>query len=126
MRNIVTFVIVVILSLGAYSTTCAQTGKAKATKVNQLTEKVIYTCPMCTGVYSEKPGKCPKCGMDLVKYNEKACKMAYKCPGNCDYKSEKAGKCPHCGKDLVKCDKTKCPASCKGHMDKTEKTDNKK
>jgi len=25
-----------------------------------------YTCPMCAGVSSDKPGKCPKCGMDLV------------------------------------------------------------
>ncbi len=28
---------------------------------------VAYTCPMHPEVKSEKPGKCPKCGMDLVK-----------------------------------------------------------
>ncbi|HEX8561752.1 MAG TPA: multicopper oxidase domain-containing protein [Flavobacterium sp.] len=27
----------------------------------------IYTCPMHPGVTSDKPGKCPKCGMDLVE-----------------------------------------------------------
>ena len=27
---------------------------------------IIYTCPMHPEVTSDKPGKCPKCGMDLV------------------------------------------------------------
>jgi hypothetical protein len=26
----------------------------------------VYTCPMHPKVRSNKPGKCPKCGMDLV------------------------------------------------------------
>jgi len=29
-----------------------------------------YTCPMHQEVKSDKPGKCPKCGMDLVKKND--------------------------------------------------------
>ncbi len=29
--------------------------------------KKLYTCPMHPGVVSDKPGKCPKCGMDLVE-----------------------------------------------------------
>ncbi len=28
-----------------------------------------YACPMHPEVTSDKPGKCPKCGMDLVKKN---------------------------------------------------------
>ena len=31
------------------------------------TNKVIYTCPMHPEVKTSKPGKCPKCGMTLVK-----------------------------------------------------------
>jgi mono/diheme cytochrome c family protein len=31
------------------------------------TEKIIYVCPMHAEVKSDKPGKCPKCGMTLVK-----------------------------------------------------------
>lgn len=27
---------------------------------------VTYTCPMHPEILSDKPGKCPKCGMDLV------------------------------------------------------------
>ena len=29
-------------------------------------QAVQYTCPMHPEVISDKPGKCPKCGMDLV------------------------------------------------------------
>ena len=29
----------------------------------------VYTCPMHPKVTSDKAGKCPKCGMDLVKKN---------------------------------------------------------
>ncbi|CAN5279728.1 hypothetical protein BH09BAC5_BH09BAC5_24660 [soil metagenome] len=30
-------------------------------------ETVQYTCPMHPEVISDKPGSCPKCGMDLEK-----------------------------------------------------------
>ena len=29
--------------------------------------KIIYTCPMHPEIISDKPGTCPKCGMELVK-----------------------------------------------------------
>ena len=32
-----------------------------------VTVKDRYTCPMHPEVISDKPGKCPKCGMKLVK-----------------------------------------------------------
>lgn len=28
---------------------------------------VVYTCPMHPEVVSDRPGRCPKCGMELVK-----------------------------------------------------------
>lgn len=34
---------------------------------NQKIVKVKYTCPMHPEVISDQPGKCPKCGMTLVK-----------------------------------------------------------
>ena len=37
----------------------------------QEKEKVIYTCPMHPEVQKTAPGKCPKCGMVLVKKEEK-------------------------------------------------------
>ncbi len=30
-------------------------------------EKAVYTCVMHPEVVSDKPGKCPKCGMNLVE-----------------------------------------------------------
>ena len=39
------------------------TVKTKKSKV----AKVQYTCTMHPEVLSDKPGKCPKCGMTLVK-----------------------------------------------------------
>lgn len=36
-------------------------------KYIQKKEKTVYTCPMHSDVKSDKPGKCPKCGMNLEK-----------------------------------------------------------
>jgi len=33
----------------------------------EQTAKVEYTCTMHPEVIQDKPGKCPKCGMDLVE-----------------------------------------------------------
>ena len=33
------------------------------------TDSIIYTCPMHPEITSDKPGKCPKCGMELVQQN---------------------------------------------------------
>jgi hypothetical protein len=35
-------------------------------------ENVKYTCTMHPEVISDKPGKCPKCGMELVKKEDGA------------------------------------------------------
>ena len=58
-----------------------------------------YTCPMHPEVKADKPGKCPKCGMELVK---KEHKPMYTCSMHPEVKSDKPGKCPKCGMDLVK------------------------
>ena len=42
----------------------AQTGK---TKMADTAMHKVYTCTMHPDVVSDKPGKCPKCGMALVE-----------------------------------------------------------
>jgi hypothetical protein len=65
-----------------------------------------YTCTMHPEVISDKPGKCPKCKMDLVKVEtKKTMEMkseVYTCPMHSDVKSDKPGKCPKCKMNLVK------------------------
>jgi hypothetical protein len=34
---------------------------------NQTSQTKQYTCPMHPEVVQDKPGKCPKCGMELVE-----------------------------------------------------------
>ena len=60
----------------AFTTTCQQSKDKPEQSDNEKTEepitgeetaKVEYTCTMHPEVISDKPGKCPKCGMELVK-----------------------------------------------------------
>jgi Cu(I)/Ag(I) efflux system membrane fusion protein len=37
-----------------------------AAPTNSAPSKLRYFCPMHPEVISDEPGKCPKCGMDLV------------------------------------------------------------
>ena len=68
--------------------------------------KEMYTCPMPEdSVFSDKPGSCPKCGMDLVKMKQnkhKHDKVEYTCPMHPDIIEDKPGTCPICGMGLVK------------------------
>jgi multidrug efflux pump subunit AcrA (membrane-fusion protein) len=67
------------------------------------TGKTEYTCPMHPEVRSDKPGRCPKCGMDLVptKRHAPTTKTEYTCPMHPEVRSDKPGKCPKCGMDLI-------------------------
>ncbi len=80
----------------------------------------IYTCPMHPEIMQDKPGSCPKCGMNLVladnpvsepvKENKKDVNIVmreaehhfqkYTCPMHPQIVQDKAGKCPLCGMTL--------------------------
>lgn len=85
-------------------------------------KEVSYTCPMHPEVKQKIPGRCPKCGMHLVKANQSGQRdvnqqnhaaharqaaaipghgQLYTCPMDPDVISDKPGECPKCGMDLV-------------------------
>jgi hypothetical protein len=65
-KSIILVVFTIILS--SFQNTFAQnTIEKQDTVLVRDTEKIIYTCPMHTEIISDKPGTCPKCGMELVK-----------------------------------------------------------
>jgi transcription initiation factor IIE alpha subunit len=91
--------IIIIVILTSTTTIFAQSAKEKMPASKSDTSgKILYTCPMHPEVLSDKPGKCPKCGMDLVK---KKVDKIYTCSMHPDVVSDKPGKCPKCGMDLV-------------------------
>jgi len=95
--------LILFIVLEGTLTTFAQTAKDTLPKgKTDTTMKTVYTCPMHPDVTSDKPGKCPKCGMTLVAKKVKADKAVYTCPMHPDVVSDKPGKCPKCGMDLVK------------------------
>ncbi|HET9869596.1 MAG TPA: heavy metal-binding domain-containing protein [bacterium] len=56
------------MSTPAMSATPAMKHKIKMKRTKKKTAKVakVYACPM-DGYTSNKPGKCPQCGMDLME-----------------------------------------------------------
>ena len=66
---------IAIAILLATTATFAQVAKDSTHKtVKHTTSTKKYTCTMHPEVVSNKPGKCPKCGMDLVLMKSKTTK----------------------------------------------------
>jgi len=68
MKKVMLMAVAILFSVtGAFAahsgTMLPDTAKTKKVKP----AKVQYTCTMHPEVLSDKPGKCPKCGMTLVK-----------------------------------------------------------
>lgn len=66
-RNVIiaTVLVVFIVWLSACSNSGSQDKTKESTSVSG--EKIVYTCTMHPEVISDKQGKCPMCGMELVK-----------------------------------------------------------
>lgn len=69
-------IMAIAILLAATSVTFAQDSTHKKTgHSHKMASSAKYTCTMHPEVVMDKPGKCPKCGMALVKMkNKKAAK----------------------------------------------------
>jgi len=64
----VTLMAIAVLFCGVASFAQPTTAVSDTTKTKKVKPaKVQYTCSMHPEVISDKPGKCPKCGMTLIK-----------------------------------------------------------
>lgn len=66
MKNSI-YVALLALSIFATLSACNNSTPKNSPVTSEVAKKEIYTCPMHPEVQSDKPGKCPKCGMELVK-----------------------------------------------------------
>jgi transcription initiation factor IIE alpha subunit len=91
--------IILFFVLSGATFSFAQTSKPKTTSSkSDTTAQYVYTCPMHPEIITDKPGKCPKCGMTLVK---KKTDKIYTCTMHPEVISDKPGNCPKCGMKLV-------------------------
>ena len=78
--------------------------QTKAGKIDTEKHATYYTCPKHSDIISDKPGKCPKCGMDLSLSQKEQLKTkvtkSYTCPMHVDVVAHNPGKCPKCGRKL--------------------------
>jgi transcription initiation factor IIE alpha subunit len=91
---------IAVLTISSVSVFAQEKGGKKDTTQHS----VLYSCSMHPNVTSDKPGKCPQCGMDLSLSNKEEMKKQvtknYTCPVHLDVTSHDPGKCPKCGKKL--------------------------
>jgi len=114
--------ILLITSVGVFA-------QEKAGKKDTTAHVTLYSyaCPEHPNFISDKPGKCPKCGMDLTlsakeQFKRDVAKI-YTCPVHADVLSTRSGKCPKCGKNLSLKEKMKAEVAkvytCPMHPDVT-------
>lgn len=85
-------------------------GDKKDSDAVKTTVAEKYTCPMDPEIISDKPGRCPICGMYLEKvvdstashYENIVYETGYTCPMHPQIHSDTAGACPICGMPLEK------------------------
>jgi hypothetical protein len=64
-------ILAIAIFFAANAATVAQTQQGTTHKKHHTKVVTKYTCPMHPEIVRSKPGKCPKCGMTLVKMKKK-------------------------------------------------------
>ena len=69
MKKVMLMAVAILFSAATVFAAHSTNPVADTTKTKKIkpVAKVQYTCTMHPEVISDKPGKCPKCGMTLVK-----------------------------------------------------------
>lgn len=68
MKKVMLMAMAILFSAATVFASHSPTAVSDTTKTKKVKPvKVQYTCTMHPEVLSDKPGKCPKCGMALVK-----------------------------------------------------------
>lgn len=61
----------IAIAIFALAFTACNSNTSDSTDTNtEKTAGLVYSCPMDPEVISDKPGKCPKCKMELVLKNQ--------------------------------------------------------
>jgi hypothetical protein len=69
MKKVILCTLIGFLTYSALLTGCSEREKKEKKPVERTVNR--YKCPMeCSGEIFEKPGKCPNCGMELIKITE--------------------------------------------------------
>src|SRR5215468_1576108 len=100
MRRAVLIFLVFAVAVGSRPIAGQQRGRGSATPSQEKLPPVSYICPMPgdEDIIEDKPGSCPRCGMELEGIR---LDTVYTCLTNTAIVREQPGKCPTDGRDLV-------------------------
>src|SRR5690348_6374220 len=97
--------LIIILFVMAATVTSFAQDKAGNKDTTQHVTLYSYACPRHPNFVSDKPGKGPKCGLDLAQLSPKEqmkrdVTKTYTCPIHAEVISTDNGTCPKCGRTL--------------------------
>jgi hypothetical protein len=67
MKRIIGLIFIVFTACSNQENSPKGTNQKPVIDTVKTAQKDTYTCEMDTDIHSDKPGVCPKCGMELIK-----------------------------------------------------------